>query len=568
MSSSTIIPVVPTQMMLQPLTSNSEHVVSKRFRSFLPEVSGDYSFNSNNTIRITLNSASEFLSGNESYLEFKLTCTAANGGLPASSLLKRYLDHCGQSLFSSMKVQLSNGTTLEDITGYNKLYSIIRRYTMSENHVDFVEGPLSGDSTERYQFVDNQSFPEQYDRITLTRTGNTQLTNAGVLTAVGGEFVEEVKVGDTILFQGQIGKVAVITNATTLTLHTGTANTFTAVGAGANDITLLKPKAFPSARQRAATTASIKIKIKPFSNLLNNHQLLPLMYMKNLQLVLTLERPEFVMTLVPTPANATIAFNYTISDVKYQACLVQPSDEVLEMYRMAYNSESPEELSINIPYVSYQHSMKYLPSPGGLQSFTIPSSCRSAVAIISAFYSAYSETISTATNFTHNVDSTSQTLKNGCTGYVYRVGSEMFPTSEKADVSGTFNGQMLTWAQLALQSHGNTLQDVSFKPNEFFAVNPVRVQRAGAAVAVGAGDIANDSVRAVFASHLCRYTSPFCGVDLLQNDIIAEFDFNNHGLVDTQSPPVASQPQDVYVRSWVLHDRILSVNRAGITVKY
>ena len=59
---------------------------------------------------------------------------------------------------------------------------------------------------------------------------------------------------------------------------------------------------------------------------------------------------------------------------------------------------------------------------------------------------------------------------------------------------------------------------------------------------------------------------PFCGVDLLQNDIIAEFDFNNHGLVDIDGNP--STPQDIYVRSFVLHDRIITINRAGITVKY
>ena len=100
------------------------------------------------------------------------------------------------------------------------------------------------------------------------------------------------------------------------------------------------------------------------------------------------------------------------------------------------------------------------------------------------------------------------------------------------------NSQLLSWAQLALQSHGNTLQDVSFKPKEFFAVNPVRVKRGGVAVGPGVGDISNDSVRAIFASHLNRYYSFRCGSDLLQNDIIAEFDFNNHGLVDTQNPPL------------------------------
>ena len=57
--------------------------------------------------------------------------------------------------------------------------------------------------------------------------------------------------------------------------------------------------------------------------------------------------------------------------MKYQACLIQSSDEVLEMYRMAFNSETPEELSINISYVSYQLYRKYLQSTNGLQSFTM-----------------------------------------------------------------------------------------------------------------------------------------------------------------------------------------------------
>ena len=573
MSSSSIIPVVPTQMILQPLTSNSEHVVSKRFRSFLPEVNGEYKYNSNNTIRITLNSASEFLSGTESYLEFKLTCTSTDTTpfLSAAQHLQRYLDHCGHSLFSSMKIQLSNGTIIEDINSYNKLYSLVRNYSMSQNQVDFVEGPLSGDSTEKF------AVPNDRNTIRREIIGNAA---AVVYDDAGGIYnrlltfgnnasaqaLSDLKVGDTIIVTNaagvrQVVDVSAITDRRNIQLSDS-------LGGDVGDVRpveVLRGSNIPSARQRSATTASIKIKIKPFSNLLNHNQLLPLMYMKNLQLVLTLERPEFVMSLIPTP-DATISFDYTISDIKYQACLVQPSDEVLEMYRMAYNSESPEELSINIPFISYQHSMKYLDSPQGVQSFTIPSSCRSAVSIISAFYTHYSEAVSTTTNFTHNVDSISQTVKNGCTSYVYRVGSEMYPSSERADVSGPFNGQMLSWAQLALQSHGNTLQDVSFKPNEFFSTNRVLVRRGNNHIAPGVADIGNDSIRAVFASPLSRYFGFGCGVDLLQNDIIAEFDFNNHGLVD--STGVASSPQNVYVRSWIIHDRILSVNRAGITIKY
>jgi len=150
-----------------------------------------------------------------------------------------------------------------------------------------------------------------------------------------------------------------------------------------------------------------KVKIKQFSNLLNNIQLLPLMYMKNLHLVFQLERPEFVYLL----NSAATKVDYIIKNIKYNACLIQPSDEVLEMYRMAYNSTNPQEMSIDIPYVSYQHNMKFQQSPNGILSYTIPASCRSARNILTAFYTPYNETISTLTNFTLNVDSIAKELK-------------------------------------------------------------------------------------------------------------------------------------------------------------
>lgn len=106
--------------------------------------------------------------------------------------------------------------------------------------------------------------------------------------------------------------------------------------------------------------------------------------------------------------------------------------------------------------------------------------------------------------------------KNGYTSYTYRIGSEIVSSAEVVDISGTFNSQMLTWAQLPLQSHGNTWQDVYFRTSEFLAELE---------------DIETDSTRPIFAIHLNWYYSSGCGIDLLQNDIVAEFDFDNHGLV-------------------------------------
>ena len=96
----------------------------------------------------------------------------------------------------------------------------------------------------------------------------------------------------------------------------------------------------------------------------------------------------------------------------------------------------------------------------------------------------------------------------------------------------------------------------------------MKVQRNNLPVADNAAQsISNDSTKALFASSLSRGSS-FTGADLLQNDIVAEFDFNGQDLVDNQAAHVASSPADIYIRSWIGHDRILTINRAGITVKY
>lgn len=92
------------------------------------------------------------------------------------------------------------------------------------------------------------------------------------------------------------------------------------------------------------------------------------MYWEHSQLGISLERPEFVMGVFLSP-NKTNSFNYKISDMRYKVCFIQPSDEVLEMYRMSFNSESPEVFSINIPHVSYQNYKKYLQSTNGLHVY-------------------------------------------------------------------------------------------------------------------------------------------------------------------------------------------------------
>lgn len=559
MASSTINHVPPAEMLPTDLSSNSDYIVSRRFRTFNTEVGGNYSYSSNNTFRITLNSASEFLAGANSYLEFKLLMSLPNaGGLAAGDQVRRYLDHCGHSLFSSFKIQLSNGTVLEQLDGYNKLYSIIDHWTVADHHRNNVEGPYSADSTNKFRVKDSDltDKPLSGDYTANVVNASSTYTNANrTLVVAGGKFLTEVSVGDVVVVNGLAGIVQSITNDTTLIFAVSIGNDIAA--GGITSVASRGPSSMTSRARACTSTTAVSIRLKPFSNLLQSMKLLPLFYLKNLQLIFTLERPDFVMTLIPTPNN-NIQVDYVLSDIKYQACLIQPSDEILEIYRTLYNSE---DKPIEIPYVSYQHNMKYANSvPVGPYSFTIPASCRSARSIISAFYSVYSETISTATNFTVNVDSVSQTIKNGCVSYSYKIGSEQYPSFDKADVSGVFNGEMLAWNLLALGVHGNTLQHTSIKPQELFVQNRVKAARNGAAVA----DVV-DSTRACFAAHLSRSDSAFTGADLLSNDIIAEFTFSQ---MEQATDAAQVNPADIYIRSWICHDRVLSIHRSGIVVKY
>lgn len=60
--------------------------------------------------------------------------------------------------------------------------------------------------------------------------------------------------------------------------------------------------------------------------------------------------------------------------------------------------------------------------------------------------------------------------------------------------------------------------------------------------------------------------SSFTGADLLQNNIKAEFDYSNFDLKNKRG--LVTTLQDFYIGPWIAHDKILTTNRSGITVKY
>lgn len=557
------MPVIPANMIPPPaLTSQSQFIVSRRYRQFLPDSGvGPYSYASNNRVQITLNSPSEFLSGADSWLEFDLAVTLNDtDATTRAGLVRKYLD-CGGShtIFNNFRIQASNGTIFEDIQQYNKLYSIMSRYTVSADHIRYVEGPLSGDSVNKqYEFNETLSSNNLDPGATMAYVNGATTISYPNLSPKGTIFQDDVlRVGDKLLIKA-VGNATLDYRTVTAIDVTGqifTINAALTIGANANidfiqNLSRAPQYTIQSSRRLAANSTSVfKCKIKPFSNLLNNHQLFPLAFCKNLQLVFSLERPEFVVcSPLPPSGPATMTANYTISNVKYMACMINPSDEILESYTNLYNSEE----GIKIPFISYIHSLRNLPN-GNLGSWTIPVNARSARAVITALYSRHSEEVD---QYCYAYDSISTTLKNGVSEYVYRAGGESFPSFGRYNVETEFNNEMLQAALLAMDSAGNTLHDVSFKPTDFYAINNLTLTPA-----IGGGENRTmESFKAIFAARLSRGDA-YTGIDLLNSDLIVEFQQVGPGSSGPSTTPI-------YARSFIIHDRVLSVSRLGSIVQY
>lgn len=524
--------------------STSDSFSARREKIFLPDAQTTYSYSGNNVLTFTLNSPNECIVGKDSWIEFDLS-VAVGGGLNADARLERWIDvGGGHSLFRRMLIQLSNGTTIEDVSGYNKLYSIVRLNSMSADHVRYSEHQ-AGDGVDSGVFAQSPNVGQTTRPVTFVQaeaaydhTGGAVEQMLDLSTGGAGRARTELAIGDII----RIETAALNYTARVLTIESDqriTVEGLPAADIAANailSIVVFKDAGVLTTRARAARTDNIKLKIKPFSNFLSNSKYIPLMFMKNLQFTFELERPEFCFSLsypqASLPADTTM--NYTISNPRFVAQMVTPSQPILEGMLAMYNS--PE--GIYLPYISYQGNLKLVPA-GTSGSITIPANCRSARAFIFAQYLPFQEGVVNPQTYVN--ECVSLTVKNLMTQFQVKIGSESYPYARPVDTDDIYNGETLCHLQKALDQFNNVLYSTSMIPTNYFAVNTVN-------------GVANESRRFSGGVLLCRDpSSPSTGVDLINNDINFEYARSGPGV-------------DVYLRSFVIHDRALIISSKGTIV--
>jgi hypothetical protein len=334
-----IISVPPNELDLETLTSSAEFVARRRTVEILPTEQLTYGSASGN-YRCTFNigsSGSEWLDGINSYFRLNLTASAAT--TTANRTVQAYLDEGGiHSLIKNFWIQLRNGTRIESIEDYNKLYSIISNATMSPYQVQTVEAHQSGDSMSYRPYLDQW------------KTASDVFNNQGGLNP----FLPAA----SLLLAADVADAANPTGAQTRTalnrLDDGNLGRF-----------------ISSPRAKNCDGNAHVITFKLMSNFMNHLKYLPLPMLQQLQIVIEFERPslglflEKFSTVVAGVGGvsgqdlvaADDSLQYSITGIRYVANMVEPDQYIVDKFMKAWNSDG-----VSLSYQTYRRDKKKIPN--------------------------------------------------------------------------------------------------------------------------------------------------------------------------------------------------------------
>jgi hypothetical protein len=539
--------------------STANFIVSTRFQEYLSDSSGAYA--PGQIIRYTINSSDSLLDGRNSYFRFQLNPTFA------ATVNSPRIDLGGiHAMINTFRILLSNGTEIERLDQYNKMYAIARRYMLDNDYVKNLEPSLSQDSmTDLWYREDSFELP----LIDFAGNTTTFVATTGVVANLNTDATEYIDVGDYVEIVGRAalgggsGVVASVGAATFTIDVVGDAPKNLANAAAFSRIIVWKKykgeRAIVTGQQGynqygvmnantpfALAGGNIQVMFKPFSDFFNNSKMIPLMLMRNLQFELTLEQPNLCFFQETTRAGFAAAnFTYTLSECRFIACLRQPSEMLKNALLDQYNSP----MGIPISFTSFWHTQNTITGNAGYQA-VIPTRVKSCRGVISAHYYPYSEE---NVQLAQQYRSISTTPKDGVDGYQYIIGSQRFPSYAEVKTAGILNGEMMQHALSVQGALGIPNHPSSVSRPEFNATNTFPTDSYAAA---GAVRVQIESKAFIMAVNTSSFDSYSCGADLTSNQL--QIQVNRTGGYNAGT----------VLRSWVLHDRMLLLSASNSVVLY
>lgn len=459
MSSITVSPLIPHEMIIQTSKSSSAHVLRNRQVEILPSETGAFSFAGNDRIVINLSSQTEFLNGQDSYLKGNIACVLTDAGADEKS---KALDEGGVTAnFRNIELRTQSGVLLERWDRSNRLYAMISKATHPRYFVESAMG-------------------SQLDSVGFSATEEDQFSAGGATTYVAARNRITEGPGNLIEF-------------------------------------------------------SMKLPL----GFLNMLQYIPLMLIRQgLQLVLELDRPEFVMNSHGVVAGALVS-TVTLTNIRYVANMITPDESIVQEYLTQYNGDG-----INYTFQSWRHRRRAVPaSESSSSNLSLQFGIRSARAVFAVIQSALlSDTVS---NAAQDYDSISTFLSTGVTSYQYTSGAEEYPNHE-IDLTDGHHSEAYDELMLAVNQYGSKLHQSRFLPYQYGKFNTV-------------AGVAGESTALIMAADLSRANSPWSGLDLSINNLDLELRFNavSNATFGNRN-----------VNIWVLHDVMVSISQQnGVIVR-
>jgi hypothetical protein len=502
----------PPEVTIDDLVSGREYIKRRRFVEILPDSTSGYgSVDANNAplgnYRTTFNigsSGTEFLDSINSYFRLKLQCrTEANG----ANFVSPYLDEGGIHAFiKSLTIQLRNGTRIEHIDHYNKLYCMKRNATMSPGQVDNVSAFESGDS------MAFQPYPDPTYFFSDIRT-NTSYADEADFNQVNAD----------------------------------------ATNAG-NDINQLKIR--EPARRLYANGTQRSVTFKLLSDFLSHYKYLPLPMLQQLQIVIEWERPQLAFSMYKkATGNGALAnignldlMNYNISEIRYVANMVEVSDTVLMNFQKAY-----ETTGISLPYITYRAFRSNLTTDAAGATVELQAALNSVRYGLMAIME--SECF-TESNNAKGYRSQSTFRKAGLTSYAFRSGGYVFPDHGPVRTDTTYSAEAFSQLMIALNQHQNTLLDTSMRQWEWNDVNTTVLNGSAANKTIV------DATKFIIGVDFTKIDD-YSGLDTTGNNIIVELNFGS--LADGVNGAAATRN----LLCFLAYDSVLNLSKQmGTLVQY
>jgi hypothetical protein len=341
-------------------------------------------------------SGSEFLDSMNGYFCGYFVCNAATAD--ANRILRRWLDNGGiHSLIHKVVIRLRNGTRIEELDEYSKLYNIMRAYTMSKEQIDSVQGFECGDSTTHHPYLQNY-------------------------------VSEEAKLGDDDDYVALDAHTAIV--PARQEICDGNDNMFS-FKLMSDFFTHIKYLPLPMLQQLQIEITWHKPRLSITANkYADNNTLDALRQLTN---------------------NDTVA--YDIKDFHYVANLIEPSEPVLEKFMRAWSTSG-----ISLPFISHRRFSQNLNTGAAPISYEFQASFNSARYVLATFHENIA-TQDTLDALGYPCQSTFQ--KSGLAQYTFKSGGLVFPDHAPVDTSTRFASEAFTQIMIALNQHQNTLLNTS-----------------------------------------------------------------------------------------------------------